>query len=50
MFSHYVGEVYRESLYNLNNDIKVHTYDRYIQAYTRKDTATLNSRINMQKT
>jgi hypothetical protein len=42
MFSIYVGVMYRESLYNINNDIKVHTYDKHTHAYTRKDRATLN--------
>ena len=34
--------MYRESLYNINNDIKVHKYDKHTHAYTRKDMATLN--------
>jgi hypothetical protein len=50
MFSIYVGVMYRESLYNINNDIKVHKYDKHTHAYTRKDMATLNLTYLIKKT
>jgi hypothetical protein len=48
MFNSSVVNAFLESLYNINDDIKVHAYNRHIHAYTRKDTTTLNSTYNIQ--
>jgi len=43
MFNSSVVSLFLESLYSINDDIKVHTYDRHIRAYIKKDAATLNA-------